>query len=157
MSSALAKNVIAHFEGINKDTASSMSHHEILFNDDSVLKWHYMEAPFQAEGASGIVGVHKGWYTTFPDLDLTLNDVIEQGPDKCAARFDFTTTSPKTGEKMSFQGVLFMTGKDGKMVEGTWHYDATFIAIHGGDSKFGMVTKEASQMGAAEAVPQSTQ
>jgi hypothetical protein len=72
----------------------------------------------------------------FPQL--VFKDVIEDGPDKCACRFDVSMTSLTTGEKIESESGLFMTGKDGKLVEGTWLFDATFVMINGKKSKFAL-------------------
>eukprot|EP00978_Attheya_sp_CCMP212_P026316 scaffold86288_cov39-Attheya_sp.AAC.4 len=178
--SKLTKNVIAIFEGLNKDTASDIPLHEVLFNNDSMLKWNWLEEPLDAKGAAGIAEVHKDWFSTFPDLkrdectcterrlgkvqsnltfltpqylslpsvfyiirvlvfpQLVFKDVIEDGPDRCACRFVVSMTSLTTGEKIDSESGLFMTGKDGKLVEGTWLFDTTFVMINGKKSKFAL-------------------
>ena len=69
-------------------------------------------------------------------MKFLFKDVIEQGEGKSAIRFDVSLTSLLTGEKITSQAVLYMTGKNGKLVEGTWYYDARFIMVHAKKSSF---------------------
>ena len=69
-------------------------------------------------------------------MKFVFKDVIEQGEGKTAIRFYMSLTSLLTGEKIKGEAVLYMTGKNGKLVEGTWYYDATFMSVHAKKSSF---------------------
>jgi hypothetical protein len=59
MSAALAKNAIALYEGLNKDTCYDLALHKILCDDSSTQKWHWLVKPMEAKGPDGVVEVHE--------------------------------------------------------------------------------------------------
>jgi hypothetical protein len=44
----------------------------VLCNNESILKWNWLEEPLDAKGAAEIAEVHKDWFSTFPDLKVSL-------------------------------------------------------------------------------------
>ncbi len=71
---------------------------------------------------------HKQLFTAFtsafPDLSSNIVDMVAEGKDKVAVRFNVTGTHrgefqgiPPTGKKVSFSGMDFLTIIDGKVEE----------------------------------------
>ncbi len=68
--------------------------------------------------------------TAFPDMDVTLDDLIAEG-DKVAGRWTFTGTHkaewggiPATGKQVTMTGMTISRFVDGKTVENWWSLDS---------------------------------
>ena len=78
-------------------------------------------------GPEGFKSVYRNFCGAFPDLHVTVEDVISEG-DRVAAHFMTTMTHlgdhlgiPATGKKANLPGSTFCIIKDGKIVEG-WNF-----------------------------------
>jgi steroid delta-isomerase-like uncharacterized protein len=88
------------------------------------------------EGPKDFKGLHRTFCGTFPDLHVTVEDVIAEG-EHVAVRWSVTMTHlgdglgfPATGKKVQLRGSSFDVIKDGKIVEGWNQTDmAAMIAI----------------------------
>ena len=83
-------------------------------------------APDQPAGPAGVKPLLAGLKTTFPDLNLTIKDIIQDG-DKVVVRAEMSGTQkeafmgfPSKNRKMSIQVVDIHEFKDRKIVR-TWH------------------------------------
>jgi predicted ester cyclase len=87
---------------------------EIMATD---IVWH--------DPGSDIVGVEAvqqkfaGNFVAFPDLHVTVDDIIAEG-DKVAARWTLTGTHEGTGVQVAVPGMVIHRLADGKIVE-SWH------------------------------------
>ena len=79
------------------------------------------------EGPPGFKAVHERFCGAFPDLTISIEDVISEG-DRVAVRWRFEGTHqgdslgfPPTGKKVRMIGSSFVRIKDGRLVEG-WNY-----------------------------------
>ena len=82
-------------------------------------------APIQATGAQAIKEVLAALHRAFPDLVVTVNDLIEEG-DKVVARNTVTGTHqgeymglPPTGRSVSYNEIFINRFADGRIAE-TW-------------------------------------
>jgi uncharacterized protein (TIGR02246 family) len=77
-------------------------------------------------GRGAIAGVARGFMTAFPDLKLTMDDVLAQG-DRAVYQWTFegTNTGPGgTGHRVRFSGFeVWRVGADGLVAESQGHYD----------------------------------
>ena len=78
-------------------------------------------------GPEGFKEIHRAFCGAFPDVHVTIEDVIAEG-DKVLVRWHVAVTHlgdhlgmPATGKKASFPGASFDVIKDGKIVAG-WNY-----------------------------------
>ena len=76
------------------------------------------------KGTEGFKAFHAVFTGAFPDLQITVEDIMTSG-DKGAVRFCGTATHrgdhlgiKATNRKVSFTGMTFMRWKDGQIVEG---------------------------------------
>jgi len=82
-------------------------------------------------GPEGFKTFHRSFCGAFPDLHVTVDDVITEG-DKVAIRWTATMTHlsdglgiPPSGKKVSMEGSTIGVIKDGKIDEGWNHMDIT--------------------------------
>jgi len=82
-------------------------------------------------GPEGFKTFHRSFCAAFPDLHVTVDDIIEEG-DKVAIRWTSTMTHlgdglgfPASGKKVSMDGSTILAIKDGKIDEGWNHMDIT--------------------------------
>ncbi|MGV3723049.1 MAG: ester cyclase [Actinomycetota bacterium] len=80
------------------------------------------DAPLR--GTAPFVELHHKFCSAFPDLRITVEDVIGEG-DRTAIRFSVAGTHtgegldlPPTGRSIHFEGMTFSRWKDGRIVEG---------------------------------------
>ena len=80
-------------------------------------------APGTPAGVEGVRLTVGGYRAAYPDLQLTLEDLIAEG-DKIVHRWSMTGTqqgefrgAPPTGEKMTMSGISMMRVADGKIAE----------------------------------------
>ncbi len=91
------------------------------------VTWQDTSSP-QAMGKDGIRNYLQGWFTAFPDINITIiNRVITD--DQVAAELDFVGTNtgdlqlapgasiPATGKTVHGKGTYFVRFRDGKPVE----------------------------------------
>lgn len=96
-----------------------------VFPDD--VTWHDTGSP-QAMNKDGIRQYLQGWFSAFPDIEITvINRVVTE--DQVAAEINFSGTNsgdlqlapgasiPATGKKVNGKGTYFVRFKDGKPVE----------------------------------------
>ena len=83
----------------------------------------HLEVPGMPPGLPGVRARHEALFTAFPDLHITIDDVIAQG-DVVAARFTITGTHdgdlfgiPPTGKAVTVTGMDFMREAGGMFVE----------------------------------------
>ena len=83
------------------------------------------------EGPEGFKTVQRTFCGAFPDLHITVEDVIAEG-DRVAVRWSATMTHlgdhfgfAATGKKARLDGAAFVVIKDGKIVEGWNQMDMT--------------------------------
>ena len=83
-------------------------------------------APNQPEGPAGVKPLLAGLRTAFPDLNLTIKDILQDG-EKVVVRAEMTGTQkeafmnfPSKNRKMTIQVVDIHEFKDGKIFR-TWH------------------------------------
>ena len=74
--SALALNAKHHVEGINKDNVGNIAHIEILFNEESVLTWHWLEVPVVAKGTVAMAKEAVEWFKVFPVRFSVLDSLL---------------------------------------------------------------------------------
>ncbi len=79
--------------------------------------------PDQAPGLQGVKDTFKALRTAFPDLKANLQDIIAEG-DKVVGRFVVTGTHtgtfmgmPATGKSFSYDEIVIVRFKDGKIAE----------------------------------------
>jgi steroid delta-isomerase-like uncharacterized protein len=82
-------------------------------------------------GPQGFKTFHRSFCAAFPDLRVTIDDIIAED-DKVAARWTATMTHlgdglgfPASGKKVSMDGSTIVAIKDGKIDEGWNHMDIT--------------------------------
>jgi uncharacterized protein (TIGR02246 family) len=79
-----------------------------------------------AVGRSAIGKIADGFMTAFPDLELTMDDVLVQG-DRAVFHWTFagTNTGPGgTGQRVRFSGFeVWRIGADGLIAESQGHFD----------------------------------
>ncbi len=75
-------------------------------------------------GPEGFKAFHAQFRAAFPNMELTVDDVISQG-DRCATRFSGSAMHegdslgvPATGRRVTFTGMTFTRWKEGQIVEG---------------------------------------
>ena len=90
--------------------------------------------PGQAPGAAGLKAVFQEWLQAFPDMNLTIHEMIAEN-DYVVTRFTGRGThkgtllgAPPTGKEVSFSGIDMIRIKEGKALE-VWHEgnDATVL------------------------------
>ena len=96
---------------------------------DRILSEHWVDipaAPGQPAGPAGAKPLLAQLTTTFPDLKLTIEDILQDG-DKVIVRAEMAGTQkeafmgfPSKNRKMAIQVVDIHEFKDGKIVR-TWH------------------------------------
>ena len=76
------------------------------------------------EGPEAFKSIHRYFLGAFPDLHITVNDIITEG-DKVAVTWTATMTHlgpdlgfPPTGERVTLEGASFMTAADGQIHDG---------------------------------------
>jgi len=81
-------------------------------------------------GINDFIPFRDRFVATFPDLHISVEDVIAEG-DKTAARIRCTGTHtgpdmgiPPTGKKVTVTGLVLVRWKDGKIIEGWNEFDA---------------------------------
>ncbi len=86
--------------------------------------------PGLAPGIEGLKQVHSAYVHAFPDLQVTLEDMIAEG-DKVVTRVTWRGTHrgelmgmPPTGKQVAFSGMESYRIADGKIVE-CWSYSDT--------------------------------
>ena len=82
-------------------------------------------------GPEGFKTFHRSFCGAFPDLHVTVDDIVAEG-DKVAIRWTATMTHlgdglgiPPSGKKVSMDGSMIVVIKDGKIDEGWNHLDIT--------------------------------
>lgn len=90
--------------------------------------------PGQAPGTKGIKDMFSVYLKAFPDLRVTVEEIVAEG-DTVAARFSGEGThkgelfgTPATGKRIKFQGIDFLRFKNG-MVTDAWHQGDDMIAL----------------------------
>jgi steroid delta-isomerase-like uncharacterized protein len=115
------KKVVAlWYEAFNKNDPAILN--RILSN-----RWvDIPAAPGQADGPEGVKPLLTMLTTTFPDLNLTIKDMLQDG-NKIVVRAEMAGTqreafmgSPSKNRKMNIQVVDIHELKDGKIIR-TWH------------------------------------
>ena len=81
-------------------------------------------------GAEGFRHFYRLFRSAFPDLHVTVEDIIAEG-DKAAVRITFTGTHtgdglgiPATGRNVNATGIIITRWRDGQIVEGWNEFDA---------------------------------
>jgi steroid delta-isomerase-like uncharacterized protein len=79
--------------------------------------------PGQAQGSTGLRDTMKIFRSAFPDLKVTLNDMIAE-KDKVMTKFTVTGThkgifmdTPPTNNKISYEEIVILRLKEGKIIE----------------------------------------
>jgi len=110
------------FEAINTQSLASL---DMLMAPDFVLHMHAQ----QAQGWEVNKQVIEGEIKAFPDLHVTIKDIIAEG-DKVCVRFQETATHvgeyrglAPTGNKLSYSVVAIWRIVEGKIIEGWITYD----------------------------------
>ena len=92
-------------------------------------------APDQPPGPEGVKPLLTRLTTTFPDLKLTIADILQDG-DKVVVRAEMVGTQregfmgfPSKNRRMSIQVVDIHQIKDGKIVR-TWHTEDWMTGLH---------------------------
>ena len=92
-------------------------------------------APDQPPGPKGVKPLLTRLTTTFPDLKLTIADILQDG-DKVVVRAEMVGTQregfmgfPSKNRRMSIQVVDIHQIKDGKIVR-TWHTEDWMTGLH---------------------------
>jgi len=115
------------FEESNKGKAAAMAVIDELHVADYVFHGGTGE---EIRGLKDYKQYMSGYYRVFPDLHVTIDDMVAEG-DKVATRWTLTGTHkgeiegvPPTGKKMTIRGVSIERVVGGKFVE-TWErYDS---------------------------------
>lgn len=88
---------------------------------------HFPETGGVLVGPDGFKQIYRNFCGAFPDLHVSMQDVIAEG-DRVAAHWTVTMTHlgdhlgvPATGKKAVLPGSAFAVVRDGKFVE-TWNY-----------------------------------
>lgn len=94
---------------------------EELLSPDVVM--HHPASPEPISSRDAVVGMLSAFRTGFPDLNITVEDVIGEG-DKAAVRWRATGTHtgdlfgmPPTGKSMNVAGISVVRVADGRIVE----------------------------------------
>jgi steroid delta-isomerase-like uncharacterized protein len=95
-----------------------------------------VESPVgSVRGRAGIDTLHRGWFSSFPDLSFEQSDLII-GDDRAAVALTVSGTNtggfmdlPPTGKRFSFTAVTLCTLRDGQIVSETRVYDFTRFLI----------------------------
>lgn len=105
---------------------------------DQILSPNWVDIPAppnQPEGPPGAKPLLAGLKTTFPDLKLTIKDIIQDG-EKVVVRAEMTGTQkeafmkfPSKNRKMIIQVVDIHEFKDGKIFR-TWHTEDWMTGLH---------------------------
>jgi steroid delta-isomerase-like uncharacterized protein len=119
-------NLKADEEEIAAWNAHDVERAVAVFPDDIV--WLDTGSPLPLEGKDALRQYLQGWFTAFPDIQITVtNRVVSE--DQVASELDFTGTNrgdlqlapgatiPATGKKVNGKGTYFVRFKDGKPVE----------------------------------------
>ena len=69
-----------------------------------------------ATGASGDQAMMEALYRKYPDIQVTIEDMIAEG-DKVVCRNTWRGTDAQTGKAMEFQGFVLWRMQDGKIAE----------------------------------------
>ena len=90
--------------------------------------------PGQAPGAQGTKDMFAIYLRAFPDLRVSVEDIIGEG-DVVAARFSGTGThkgelfgTPATGKTIRVQGIDFLHFRNGKVTD-AWHQGDDMLAL----------------------------
>jgi len=118
--SSYKKDVAVWYEAFNRKDPALL---------DTILSEHWVDIPAPPDQPAGPAGAKPllVWLTTtFPDLNLTLKDVLQDG-DKVIVRAEMTGTQkeafmgfPSRNRKMTIQVVDIHEFKAGKILR-TWH------------------------------------
>ena len=120
MSEANKKLVLRWFEEVwNQQSETTIDE---IFSSEG--KAHGFPDPGSTlQGPEDFKAIQRNFCGAFPDLHLTVEDVIAEG-DRVAARWSVTMTHlgdhlgiPATGKRAGFAGSVFVVVKDGKIVE----------------------------------------
>ncbi len=102
--------------------------HKAEYILDSYAKDYKEHHPGGANCAMDAVNIIKGTYTTFPDISVIVEDVIEEN-DLVATRLTFTATQKgefagiaPTNKTITFEAMEFFKVEDGRIVQswGAW-------------------------------------
>lgn len=110
-----------------------------LLSDDIV--WHDVGNPEPLRGKEAVRQFAQGWFSAFPDIELTVkNRVITE--DQVAAEVEFAGTNngplqispntpaiPVTGKKVTGKGTYFVRIRNGKAVEVHTYPDAAGLMM----------------------------
>lgn len=90
--------------------------------------------PGQGSGAKGVKDMFSTYIKAFPDLRLTVEEMISEG-DVVAARFSGEGThkgeifgAAPTGKRISFHGIDMLHFKNGKVTD-AWHQGDDAVAL----------------------------
>ena len=105
---------------------------------DRILSKNWVDippAPDQPPGPAGARQILVELTTAFPDLDITIEDVLQEG-NKVIVRSKISGTQrgalmgfPAKNRKMSIQAIDIHEFKDGKIVR-TWHTEDWMSGLH---------------------------
>ena len=106
----------------NYDAAEKYFAPQVVFHD--------LNPNFDAGTPLGLAAVktlHQMWVTAFPDVRVTVHDIVKEG-DKLAARLSFTGTHrgtflkvPATGKRVTVANTVFYQINNGKITD-VWSF-----------------------------------
>jgi len=133
----------AYGEGMNTDKRTASLWYQAFSTKDAALLDRILDpnwvdipaAPDQPPGPEGVKPLLTRLTTTFPDLKLTIADILQDG-DKVVVRAEMVGTQregfmgfPSKNRRMSIQVVDIHQIKDGKIVR-TWHTEDWMTGLH---------------------------
>jgi len=111
---SVLRRAIEHFSD-----PDSRSRYFELYDASCVLHGY----PGVAPGLDGIKAFYAAFWAAFPDVKLSLDDVLAAG-DRVAARFSFTAThrgefmgAAASGRSVAVGGITILKFRDGKCIE----------------------------------------
>ncbi len=123
------KDVTLWYEAFNKKDPGLI---------DSILSENWVDipaAPGQPPGREGVKHILVELTTTFPDLQVTIEEILQDG-NKVIVRSAITGTQretfmgfPAKNRKMTIQAVDIHEFQDGKIVR-TWHTEDWMTGLH---------------------------
>ena len=103
-------------EGWNKGNVDVLDDH---YATDVVLR----RSPYpDVEGLEGLKKLIAGFRSSFPDLQITIEEIIVEG-ETSAARYTFRGTHKEQGKQVVFPGCVVSRRVDGKTVEEWFIWD----------------------------------
>ncbi len=115
MARSAAKTVEAYASALNDQDAGALR--ELV---DADVVGH--EQMGDVVGFEAFQANIEGWFSAYPDLRLTTDDLFEQG-DRAAWRWTLGATHAPTGKAVVVSGIIVFRVEDGRIAEYWGHYD----------------------------------